>query len=424
MVLPGKIMFISDHGDPLAKLGGIQSGGQNVYVREMVRALDSLGLRADVFTHWSDPRLPQVEPIGRNSRVVRLAAGSKGFHSKHKMFDMLPLFMRDIKDFAGNLYRYTIIHTNYWLSGWVGLQLQRALGIPRVHTSHSLGSVRKGAMAAQSSESFSLRLRVEKELLQGADRVIATTPIERKVLMEAYSVSPGKIKVVPCGVDTSRFRPPGSNITPYSCLGGQKKIVLFVGRFEENKGLKVLLRSMSILKKEYPLTAGMTRLVIAGGDSLERSPEKMSAEKRGFLEYIRENGISDLVTFTGPLSHEVLPAYLAGASVTVVPSYYESFGLVAVEAMACGCPVIASRTGGLQHNILHGRTGLLVEPKNPEELAKAVNYLLTREEVRKRMSREAALHGKQFSWQRIAASVAELYKEETGWKKITVTEVK
>lgn len=207
MVLPGKIIFISVHGDPLTKLGGIQSGGQNVYVRELVRALDSMGMRVDVFSHWSDAELPRTEPLGRNSRVIRLAAGCKGFRSKHQMFGMLPMFIRELKQHVGNPCRYTVIHSNYWLSGWVGLQLQKSLGIPRVHTSHSLGAVRKDALATDGKEPLAVRLRVESELLQGANRVIATTPVESNVLTSFYSVPPENISKVPCGVNISLFHP-------------------------------------------------------------------------------------------------------------------------------------------------------------------------------------------------------------------------
>ncbi|MHB8918774.1 MAG: glycosyltransferase [Desulfocucumaceae bacterium] len=413
----GKVMFISDHGDPLAELGGIQSGGQNVYVRELVQALDFMGIEADVFTHWSDPDRPQIEPLGRKSRVIRLAAGRKGFCSKHKMFGMLPRFIKELKQFAGkNLRQYAVIHSNYWLSGCVGLQMQNSLHIPRVHTSHSLGIVKKNALDKGISEPLTLRLRVERELLQRANRVIATTPLEKDVLAGFYSVLPENLSVVPCGVNTGLFRPLNSKPGP-GRSAAPKKTVLFVGRFEKNKGIEILLKSFAILKDEHPATASCSRLLIAGGDPLDVSPEALSCEKKKYLEFIRESGISDLVAFAGPLKHEVLPAYYSEACVTVMPSHYESFGLVALEAMACGCPVIASRTGGLQHNVLHGKTGLLVNPQNPVELASAINRLLTNEKTRKKMSMEAALHGKQFSWRKIALNMVNVYKEVIRWQK-------
>lgn len=414
---PDRVMFISAHGDPLAELGGIQSGGQNVYVRELVQALDYMGVRVDIFTHWSDPSRPQIESLGGNSRVVRLSAGSKGFYHKHKMFGMLPRFIKELKQFAEkNLGRYAVIHSNYWLSGCVGLQLQNSLNIPRVHTSHSLGIVRKSALNTGSGEPLTLRLRVERELLQRASRVIATTLLEKDIITGFYSVPPKKVSVVPCGVNTGLFRP--LNSTPGSGQAGTpKKTVLFVGRFEKNKGLEILLQSFAVLKDKHPEAASCSQLLIAGGDPLDISPEAMSPEKKNYLDFIQRSGISGLVKFTGPLKHQILPEYYSNAFVTVIPSHYESFGLVAVEAMACGCPVIASRTGGLQHNIFHRKTGLLVNPQNPYELASAINYLLTNEKTRKKMSAEAALLGKQFSWRKIAFSMVNVYKEVIEWQK-------
>lgn len=417
MALHGKIMFISVHGDPLSRLGGIQSGGQNVYVKELVRALDSMGMRVEVFTHWSDESLPQTETLGRNSRVIRLAAGCKGFLSKHKMFGMLPIFLRDLSKYLKNPRQYAVIHSNYWLSGWVGLKLQRALGIPRVHTSHSLGIVRKDALAVEGREPLALRLRVEKELLQKADCVIATTPLEKEIINERYCVPAAGIRVIPCGVNTELFGPTKKHEFDRTLSNQERKTVLFVGRFEENKGLEILLKSFCILKENYPQTASSSRLVIVGGDCLEKSPSSLSAEKKKYLEFISKNRISDLVIFAGPQKHEFLPAWYSNATVTAVPSFYESFGLVAVEAMACGCPVIASKTGGLQFSVLQGKTGLLVEPKNPEELASAINYLLTNEEVRKKMSREAAFHGKRFDWKTIVSKMVNVYEGVTGWQK-------
>ncbi|NPV73956.1 MAG: glycosyltransferase [Pelotomaculum sp.] len=416
MVFPGKVMLISVHGDPLARLGGIQSGGQNVYVREMARALDSMGIQVDVFTHWSDPGLPRSEPLGRKSRVIRLTGGSKGFHSKHQMFGMLPMLVKELIQHVGNPCHYAVIHSNYWLSGWVGLQLQKILRIPRIHTSHSLGTVRKDAISTKGNEPLAVRLRVEREVLKKADRVIATTPFEEKILKKHYFVPNDNISVVPCGVNTELFRPLKNSKLDRRFSDQERKTVLFVGRFEENKGLGVLLKSFKILKEKYPLTAARTRLVIAGGDCLELPLNALSAEKKQYLKFIGENRISELVEFAGPLKHEDLLAYYNDASITVVPSYYESFGLVAVEAMACGCPVIASRTGGLRHNVLHGKTGLLVEPKSPEELASAINFLLTDEKARKQMSGEAAIHGKRFSWLKVASQISGIYREVTGWK--------
>lgn len=408
MGFSGKMLFLSVHGDPLAKLGKIQSGGQNVYVREVVKALDSLGIAVDVFTHHSDPQVPNREPLGKNSQVIRLPAGHKGFIPKSQMLKLLPRFLNELKEHIGTGNNYTLIHSNYWHSGWVGLQLQKSYGIPRVHTSHSLGIVRKKALDADNPL-FSTRLKIEKEVLQKADKVIATTPLEQKIIANYYSVKPQKISMVPCGVNTKLFRPSENN-KAREILQVDKKIILFVGRFEENKGLPVLLKALDILKKNHPATLAEAMLVIVGGDSLDTPPEELSPEKKRYLKFIQEKSLSERIIFAGPVQHKELPSWYSGAWVTVVPSYYESFGLVAVEAMACGCPVIASRTGGLQQNVLHGKTGLLVEPKNPKDLAIALNYLLKNERARNEMARQAALHGEKYSWEKTTSDLLAIYK--------------
>ncbi len=422
MVLPGKVMFISVHGCPLAKLGGIQSGGQNVYVRELVTALDKIGVTVDVFTHWADISQPRIVPIGKKSRVIRLAAGSPGFRSKHEMADNLPKFLRELKQYIVDPYTYALIHSNYWLSGRVGLNLRKSMGIKLVHTSHSLGAVRRGVIVKAPDPGMIYRLYVEKELFQTSDRVIATTPSEKAVLTDFYSAPSERIKLVPCGVNTGVFHPCKQKIEPEH-LPRNKKIILFVGRFEENKGLDILLQSLVILQNKFPLTAAMTCLVVAGGDDLNLLPNQVSSEKQKYLDFIETNGLTSLVRFIGPIKHEDLASYFRSASVTVVPSFYESFGLVAVEAMASGCPVVASRTGGLADNVINGKTGLLVEPKNPEELAIAINTLLTDEQLIVQMAKEAAIHGGHFSWLDIAWDMLSIYKEVIGCRTTELNEI-
>ncbi|ATW25509.1 glycosyltransferase [Candidatus Formimonas warabiya] len=418
-IFPGKIMFISVHGSPLAKLGGIQSGGQNVYVRELVKALDQLGVTVDVFTHWTDISQPQITPMGKKSRVIRLAAGSPGFRPKHEMAGNLPKFLKELKQYMTSPYSYTLIHSNYWLSGWVGLNLRRSSRMKLIHTSHSLGAVRKGALIKTPDPSMTNRLNIEKELFQTADRVIATSPSEKAVLSNYYTVPSKKIKVVPCGINAGIFHPDNQKSKP-DHLPLKKRMILFVGRFEENKGLNILLQSLVILQNKFPLTAASTCLTVVGGDELNLLPHQISPEKQRYLDFIKAKGLTDLVKFIGPISHEDLVTYYRNASITIIPSFYESFGLVAVEAMASGCPVIASRTGGLADNVINGKTGFLVKPKDPEELAGAINKLLTDEQLRRHMKKEASIHGRQFSWLDIAWNMLSIYKEVIGCQTTTL----
>lgn len=413
-----RILVLSIHGDPLATLGGMQSGGQNVYVRELVRALDFKGVAADVFTHWSDPTLPHTQRLGERSRVIRLAGSRKGFLTKEQLYGGLPKFQADLEEYLGKASQYSLIHSNYWLSGSVGAKLQEKMKIPRVHTSHSLGIVRSKAVS-NMTHNYRIRIDTEKKLLADSDRVIATTAWEKGVLSSSYKVPPSSITVIPCGINHSVFSKGSLDHMPKH--SAQKKI-LYVGRFEENKGLAVLLEAFAILvksnrfsKENHPV------LIIAGGDSLTVTDKEMSMEKKTYLKYIEEQGLVPHISFVGPKTHEELCEYYRSATVTAVPSYYESFGFVAVEAMACGCPVIASRTGGLQSNVLHQENGLLVEPRNPQKLADALHLLLSDDTLRLRMSHNAEASSKRFSWSDVASRILEVYREVTPCSAVTMT---
>lgn len=412
-----KVMVLSMHGDPLASLGGKQSGGQNVYVREMVRALDFNGVAADVFTHWSDPTLPHTQRLGERSRVIRLAGSKKGFLTKEQLYGGLPMFQADLEEYLGRSGQYSLIHSNYWLSGSVGAKLQEKLEIPLVHTSHSLGVVRSKAVS-NMTHNYRIRIETEKKLLTDSNRIIATTAWEKGILTSSYKVPSSSIAVIPCGINHSVF---GIGSLEHTSKHSDRRKILYVGRFEENKGLAVLLEAFAILVKSDRFSKEkLPRLIIAGGDSLATTDKEMSLEKKNCLKFIEEQRLAPYVSFVGPITHDKLSEYYRSASLTAVPSYYESFGLVAAEAMACGCPVVASRTGGLQSNILDQETGLLVEPRNPEQLADAIYRLLSDETLRLRMSRKAAASSKRFSWQDVASRILEVYREVTQCSSVTM----
>jgi D-inositol-3-phosphate glycosyltransferase len=403
-----RIMVLSVHGDPLAPLGGKQAGGQNVYVRELVKALDALGITADIFTHWSDPTLPHTQTLGGKSRVIRLAGGRKGHLAKERLFGLLPRFQAELEKHIEKKDRYALIHSNYWLSGSVGAKLQEKLQIPRVHTSHSLGIVRAKAVSNMTHQ-HRIRIETEKEALAKSDRIIATTAWEKGILTNFYKISPAAVAVVPCGINHEVFHKGSADEAPED---NARPKVLYVGRFEENKGLAVLLEAFAILVKSGSCRQeDLPMLTIAGGDSLTATYRQMSWEKKSYLKYIEEQKLVPYISFVGPLTHGELCEYYRQATITVVPSYYESFGLVAVEAMACGCPVVASKTGGLQSNVLHHETGLLVEPRNAKKLAEAMGLLLNDSNLRSRMSRNAVANSKRFSWKDVAQHIFNQYSE-------------
>lgn len=410
-----KAMFISVHGDPLADLGSIQAGGQNVYVRQLASFLEKHGWSIDVFTHWNSPDQKQIEHLGKRSRVIRFAAGKQEFVDKNSLFKLLPHFLKEIKDFCSKRRtKYELIHSNYWLSGWVGKYLKNFLGIPQVHTSHSLGLVRSKSLKLKDNPEMKVRLKVEKSVFEEARAIVATSSTEKEIIVDGYKADKEKIHVIPCGLDSNHFRMlKRKSVRSHFGLENEK-VVLFVGRFDKNKGLEVLLRSIPLLLSSYPRLQDDVEFWIIGGDPKEVPLEEASPEKRELVSLLDNLGVRPKVKFLGPKEHKELPLYYNAAEVCVVPSFYESFGLVAVEAMACGCPVIASNVGGLKYTVMDGTTGFLVPPKNSEALAETIGKVFQDNTLCKRLSRNAVnIIPKKFSWQTIAEQINNLYKEIT-----------
>jgi D-inositol-3-phosphate glycosyltransferase len=402
-----KALFISFHGDPLARLGGIQSGGQNVYVRELALALGEIGWKVDVFTHRDCEQSKATERIGHNARVIRLAAGRAEFIPKNEMFSLLPAFVAELKSWARCREReYDIIFSNYWMSGRTGNFLRREWGMPQVHVSHSLGLVRAVACGEPVS---TVRFREEKRVLQESDAVVASTPQEEVVLTQEYGAPSSKVRIIPCGVSPRLFRRQDRTRNRRQLGLGTEKVLLYVGRLERNKGLHVLLEAFAQLRQKMPQERLL--LWVIGGD-LRQQGDSGDAYARSLQKQVCSFRLADAVHFLGPVGQEKLPLYYGAASVCVVPSYYESFGLVAVEAMACGCPVVVSRTGGLRDTVEHGQVGFTVPPNNAPELAQALGILLSNQQLRERFSAAAAARiTKRYTWPQIARQMAKLFAE-------------
>lgn len=411
-----RALFLSIHGDPLASLGGIQSGGQNVYVRELAIALGEAGWEVDVFTHWSDIEKPPMESLGRRGRVIRLAAGRPGFVPKDDLFHILPAFMAELHRWVhAHGADYQLIHSNYWHSGWVGNHLQRAWLIPQVHVSHSLGLVRA---AAGNGPFPATRVREERRILQGSSAVVATSPQEKEITRQEYGVPPQRVRVIPCGVDPDRFAPRERAGDRHKLGLLQEKLVLFVGRLEPHKGLDVLLQALALVKASR-MANSSERVVlwVAGGEANGASARGDHAYRQHLQRLIQGLQLAEDVRFLGPVNHEELPVYYGAADVCAIPSFYESFGLVAIEAMACGCPVVASRVGGLRYTVEDGRVGFTVPPNSPADLAHALQRILIDTQLRHRLSQEAAAKvAHHFTWPQIARRMAALYEEVILWK--------
>jgi D-inositol-3-phosphate glycosyltransferase len=295
---------------------------------------------------------------------------------------------------------YNIVHSHYWLSGLVGQRLKQRWGVPHVTMFHTLGEIKN--RASLSEHEPDLRISSEADIIAGADRVICATEAERTLLRQLYAADAAKIAVIPLGVDLDRFRP-GDQEAARTALGLEdERIILFVGRIEPLKGVDILINAAAILESDVDCS-----VLIVGGDETSRA---QVARLRGLA---RRRGIEHRIAFVGAIDHERLPLYYNAADVCVVPSHYESFGLVAVEAMASGLPVVASRVGGLMGTVRDGETGYLIPWLCPEPFAERIELLLDNEPLRRNLGEAAREAVGRYRWENVAAAVLSLYEDLT-----------
>ncbi len=366
-----RIALISVSGDPAAEIGQEEAGGQNVYVRQVGLALEALGWSVDMFTRRISGDQLAVVQHAPNCRTIRLTAGPIKFISRDQVFDYLPEFVRQFQAFQQQEgFVYPLVHTNYWLSSWVGMELQKLQPIKLVHTYHSLAAI-KYSTISELPEIAATRLATEKACLETVDRVVATSPQEAEHMRSLVSTQ-GIIEVIPCGTDIKRLGAIERDAARQQLnIPIDAKVVLYVGRFDPRKGIETLVRAIadSSLQSE-----GDLQLIIAGGYRVGASD---GAECERIQDIVQELGLETITNFPGRLSEEELPVYYAAANVCVVPSHYEPFGLVAIEAMACRTPVVASDVGGLQFTVVPEVTGLLVPPQDEAAFSQAIDRILS-----------------------------------------------
>ena len=405
------IAQISVHTCPLATLGGKETGGMNVYVRDLSRELIRRGHRVDVYTRSQDPTVPYIShALGRGGRVIHVPAGPEQPYPKHQVYDHLPEFVEGVLAQAErDGIAYDLVHSHYWLSGWVARELRERWGTPIVHMFHTLGKMKNQVAQTPGAQEPPRRIQVEEEIVRFADRVIAATPVEEEQLVGLYGADPARIRVIPPGVDLERFHPiPPARAKEKVGLGPNCRVILFVGRIEPLKGIDTLLWAISLVRRKRPdLVCGMCVPIIGGNPyRIEDNDEMVRLQAlRKALE------IEEVVTFLGAQDQDVLQYYYAAAEMVVMPSDYESFGMVALEAMACGTPVIASDVGGLSHLVRHGRTGYRVPARDPGALAEKIIRLLTDEGLRRRMGQRAACWAEGYAWPLIADRIEAVYDE-------------
>jgi len=396
-----RVAILSVHTCPLAALGGKETGGMNVYVRATARELGRMGVHVDVFTRSQNPGIRRVVELGTGARVIHLPAGPEAPMAREVVHRHLPEFVDGVEAHrrAEGL-EYDLIHGHYWLSGVAGLALRESWGVPLVQMFHTLGRLKNSVAKTAAEVEPEIRLSEEDRIVRLADRVVAANVVERAHLAWYYGASTDRIAVIPCGVDTELFRPMPQVEAKRLLALPPDPLLLYVGRLQPIKGLETLLDAMTALD-------GAAQLLIVGGDQDE--PEN------GHADYLRERvsvlGLRERVSFLGAQPQERLRLFYAAADATVMPSYYESFGMVALEAMACGSPVIASRVGGLTTTVRDGVTGFLVPEGDAGALAERVALLLEDRGRRALLGREAQRWAAEHRWPCVAEAVCRLYSE-------------
>lgn len=393
------------HSNPLTEPGSGDAGGMTVYVREVAAALARKGLEVDIYTRRDSSGTPDITELRPGVRVIQVEAGPYDL-PKESLADYLPAFACAVASHAQDLGPYDIIHSHYWLSGRVAAKLSDRWGAPFLHTFHTLGRVKNDLLRPGDLPEPEGRLLGEGRVISEAEAIVASTPEERASLIELYAAHPERIHLVSPGVDHDLFTPGDSEAAKATLGLSGRQVILFVGRLQPLKAPDTALRALAHLVEWGRVTADDAKLLIVGGSS-----GVSGAEEPARLAALAQSlGIADLVSFIPAQRQRDLPIYYHAADVCIVPSHTESFGLVALEAQACGVPVVASAVGGLRSIVRHGRTGFLVEPGMTMSFAERIHRILSDPPLAASMSRLALCASADFSWERAASELRDLYR--------------
>lgn len=404
-----RVAMVSLHTSPLDQPGTGDAGGMNVYVLELSRRLATQGIAVDIFTRATSSRLPQVVEAYDGVAVHHVHAGPFEGLAKGDLPGQLCTFAREVlRAEASNPPGYfDAVHSHYWLSGQVGALSRDRWGVPLVHSMHTMAKVKNEALAEGDCPEPEARVIGEEQVVDAADMLIANTDLEAKQLINMYDAEPGRVAVVHPGVDLRVFRPRG-RAAARAALGlpARAHVLLFAGRIQPLKAPDVLLRAAAVMLARDPSLRRNLVVPIVGGPSgsgLEHPT--------GLVDLAAELGISDVVRFVPPVRQDKLALWYSAASVVAVPSYNESFGLVAVEAQACGTPVVAAAVGGLTTAVHHGRSGLLVDGHDPAQWADALTNAIASHSRWSALADGAREHAQDFSWDLTARNTLEVYEE-------------
>ncbi|GAC1362330.1 MAG: glycosyltransferase [Ktedonobacteraceae bacterium] len=397
--MPYAVAMLSIHASPLDSPGRTKdAGGMNVYIRELARELSYQNTTVDIFTRWTNEDLPQVVSLFENVRVIHVKAGPVAPVHKNDLYQYTPTFARHVDEFRRRAsMQYDALHSHYWLSGVAAMRLACYWNIPHVTMFHTFGRLKQ--MAQPSAYEPAVRLEMEQRLIHDADRIIAATVEERTQMMRYCGANVSQVEIIPCGVDLSLFAPRDRQVARAQLgLPQSRPMLLFAGRLDPFKGPDLLLRAASLMQRND------AQIVIAGG-SLRGDNDLQQLQALA-----HDLCLDDRVLFLGARPREEMPLLYSAADVTVVPSYHESFGLAAVESLACGTPVVATRAGGLTTVVAHEQTGFLVS-RCPGFFAERIDMLLNDPALFTRMSAAARPSVMRFSWKNVASHMLTVYDE-------------
>lgn len=402
-----RIALISEHASPLATLGGVDNGGQNVYVAQIARKLATLGWQVDIFTRRDDPELESIYHWKDGIRIIHVPAGPARYVHKEELLPYMKAFTRYMQNFIRRSGSYDLIHANFWMSGLVAAEIKRQFEIPFVITFHALGKVRR--LYQGKNDNFpDERFEIEERIVAEADCIIAECPQDKEDLTLLYQANPEKVAIVPAGYDPEEMAPVSkAEARKQLGLTENEPIILQLGRMVPRKGVDTVICGLANLIHQHGVNA---HLLVVGGESEEPDPA-VTPELGRLMQIARAENVANQVTFIGRRQREALKYYYSAADVFVSTPWYEPFGITPLEAMACGTPVIGSNVGGIKYSVVDEHTGFLVPPKDPEALGKKLAALLTQPDLLKRFSEQAKDHVQaHFTWHQVAVQLATVYE--------------
>ena len=400
---PGRVAMISMHTSPLATPGLGDAGGLNVYVAELARRLGERGLKVDVFTRRDSHDVPDIVEVHEHTRVIHVTAGPAEYVAKEALPSLTDEFSAQLES---RLDQHDLIHSHYWLSGQVGLQLKRSHGIPLVHTMHTMARVKNSNLSRDQPVESDVRERGEAAIVRSTDVLTANTPDEAAELRSHYRARAEQIMIVPPGVDLHTFHPCNQPKSRAQFGVAQDiQVILFVGRIQPLKAPDVLIKAVAELTRRDPTRRDRLQLIIIGGPSGSNGEWSQTLGPLAI-----DHGIEDMVDFRPHSARSELFRWYCVSDVVAVPSYNESFGLVALEAQACGRPVVAADVGGLRHAVRDHYSGLLVNGHEERRWADALATILDDHAEMIRMGTNAAAHAATFSWDNTAAATLQAYR--------------